>query len=227
MHVPKFMSPSCYANTTRYVHEYAAHLRVPHRYPKPDTKLLLQDALHGPIIHVELAIIEDKEMIGASFHGRNLRYLESLDFAACTLGTAFGMGLSVQDTGKPGDRKWSYPRFRVMQPRGRIIYLLRVLLDAQPWENVKQHSEDGRYFDYHNLSRDGLSKQSIRSQWEEGKKGWVPELGRDAFYEAVKLYWMRNHRHARITVSLEAHLNTIRTALELGDHMRLVQRNAA
>jgi hypothetical protein len=137
------------------------------------------------------------------------------------------MGFSVQDTGKPGDRKWGYPRFRVMEPRGRIIYLLRVLLDAQPWETVKQHSEDGRYFDYHNLSRDGLSKHSVRRQWDEGKKAWVPELGRDAFYEAVELYWTVYHHRTRITVSLEAHLNTIRMALELGDSMQLSQRNAA
>ncbi|SDF36902.1 hypothetical protein [Bosea robiniae] len=207
---PKYLTPDGYEAVATYIGQ-AADRGPDHRL---DESLLLKQPVHGPITHVELAMIDERPQVAVSIHGRNLRYFDPLDFCAVTLATAFGMGLSCNDTGKG----WTYPRCRVAEPKSRAIHLLRILTDAQPWEVAKQHPAEGPRPDYHHLSRRGLSKQSVReAAWKLGKPSRVPRLGRKDFYDAVEWYWQRNHLKAGIPVSLPEHLSLIRTALEFGD----------
>lgn len=206
---PKYLTPAGYEAISTYVRQAAD----PERYPTPDAKLLLIEPTHGPITHVELATLEGELQVAVSIHHRNLRYFDPLDFCAITLGTAFGMGLSCNDTGQG----LTYPKFRVAEPKNRGIQTLRVLTDAKPWEVAKQHPVHGPRPDYHHLSRKGLSKHSVRRFFEENKPTRVPRLGRKEFYLAVEWYWQRNHLEAGIPGSLSDHLNLIKTALEMGD----------
>jgi hypothetical protein len=209
---PKYLKPDGYGAVASYIRQAADR----HRDLRPDENLLLIQPLHGPITHVELATVEGRLQVAVSIHGRNPRYLDPLDFCAITLGTAFGMGLSCNDTGQG----LTYPKFRVADPKNRAIHVLRIITDAQPWEVAKQHPVEGPRPDYHHLSRRGLSKQSVReAAWKLGKPSRVPRLGRNEFYEAVEWYWQRNHLKAGIPVSLPDHLGLIRTALELGDQI--------
>ncbi len=219
MKTPKFMSPAGYEAATEYVRQAKAYAESHSLSLGPDFTLLQDEALHGPITSVRATVLDKRPQIAASFHGRNERYFDPLDYAAITLGCALGMGLSIQDTG--GDM--GYPRFRPMQPKGQIIYVLRVLMNAGPWEVVKQHDREGVSNDYHHLSRIGLSKQPVQQTWSEGKASRVPWLGREAFFEAVALYWTKNHEAAGIGVSREAHLATIKTALALADDEQLMR----
>ncbi|MDP3342292.1 hypothetical protein [Frigidibacter sp.] len=206
---PKYLTPAGYEAVAAYIRQAAD----PEHYPEPDAKLLLVAPAHGPITHVELATREGQLQVGVSIHGRNLRYLDPLAFCAITLGTAFGMGLSCNDTGQG----LTYPKFRVAEPKNRAIHVLRILTDAQPWEVAKQHPAQGPRPDYHNLSRRGLSKHSVREFWREDKPSRVPRVGRKEFYEAVEWYWLRNHLKAGLPVSLPDHLSLVRTALEIED----------
>lgn len=216
---PKYLTPAGYEAVATYIRQAASVSRGgetdPERYLEPDARLLLVEPTHGPITHVELAIVEGRLQVAVSIHSRNLRYFDPLDFCAITLGTAFGMGLSCNDTGQG----LAYLRFRAVEPKGRAISILRILTDAQPWEVAKQHTAEGERPDYHHLSRRGLSKHSVRRIWREGKPSRVPRLGRKAFYEAVEWHWQRNHLKAGLPISLPSHLSLIRTALELGDEI--------
>lgn len=149
MKQPKYLSPAGYEAVATYIRQALG----PETYPEPDATLLLIEPLHGPITHVELATIEGRLQVAASLNGRNLRYFDPLDFCAITLALAFGMGLSCNDTG----HGMTYPRFRVVEPKGQAIHLLRVLTDAQPWDVAKQHPAEGPRPDYHRLSRGGLT----------------------------------------------------------------------
>lgn len=209
MKPPKYLSPAGYEAVATYIRQALD----PETLPEPDAMLLLIEPLHGPITHVELPTIEARLQVAVSFHGRNLRYFDPLDFCAITLALAFGMGLSCNDTGKG----MTYPRFRVVEPKGQAIHVLRILTDAQPLEVAKQHPAQGPRPDYHHLSRGGLSKQSVERVWEEGKRSRPPGVGRKEFYEAIEWYWQCDHLKARIPVSLADHLNLIRGALEAGD----------
>lgn len=206
---PKYLSANGYHAVATFIRQSAD----PAQYPEPDATLLLVEPLHGPITHVELDTVEGELQVGVSMHGRTLRYLDPIDFAAITLGTALGMGLSCNDTGQG----LTYPKFRVVEPKNRAVHLLRVLMDAQPWEVAEQRPDDGPRPDYHHLSRKGLSKRSVRRVWEEGKPSRVPRVGRKEFLGAVEWYWHRNQLKAGIGVSLEDHLGLVRTALEIGD----------
>jgi hypothetical protein len=206
---PKYLSPSGYEAVATYVRQAAN----PQFHPEPDPELLLIEPTHGPITHVELATVNGELQVAVSMHGRNLRYFDPLDFCAITLGTALGIGFNLNDTGKG----LAYPKFRVTEPKGRAILLLRVLTDAQPWEIAKQHPAEGPRPDYHHLARKGLSKQSVQRGRDEGKPCRVPWFGRNEFYAAVEWYWRRYHLKAGIPASLADHLSLIRTALEIGD----------
>jgi hypothetical protein len=209
MRHPKFLSKAGYEAVATYIRQATD----PKRTTPPDPQLLLIEPTHGPITGVELATVEGELQVAVSIHGRNPRFLDPLDFCAVQLGTAFGMGLSCNDTGQG----LTYPKFRVAEPKNRAIHLLRVLTDAQPWEVAEQRPAVGPRPDYHHLSRKGLSKRSVRSVWKEGKRSRVPRVARQEFYAAVEWYWRRNHLAADIGVTLSDHLNLIRAALEAGD----------
>lgn len=211
---PRYLSPAGYDA----LGEYIGQAIDPERHPEPDAGLLLVEPNAGPITHVELVTLPDGRLqVAVSIHGRNPRYLDPLDYAAIRRSTAFGMGLSCNDTRGRGEGL-TYPKFRVAEPKNRAIHVLRILTDAQPWEVAKQHPTEGPRPDYHHLSRRGLSKHSVRKFWREDKPSRVPRVGRKELYAAIEWYWQCNHLKTGIAVSLSDHLRLIRAALEAGDH---------
>lgn len=225
MQRPRFITPRAYEARREFIRQCKAHSRDPGSNPKPDHSLRLVDPTHGPITSVRLDCDpQDGEPVTAiSYHGRNDRFLDPTDEVAIEVGLAFGGGLSVQDTGSG----LGYPRLRVADPKGRIVYVTRVLLDAPPWAVAKQQGHDGARRDYHWLRRCDLSPVSVRAVWDEGKQSRVPWLGRAAFFAAAALYFSENHVKAGIGGPLEDHLALIADALAVGDERHAAYLRAA